>query len=200
MANQPHFRVLASERKHDGKVFNLIVDEIEYESGNRAIREVADHPGGAVAVPLLDDGSLLLVRQYRYPLKKLLLELPAGKLSPGEDPMACAARELEEETGHSATKFTKLTAIYTTPGFCNELLHIYLADGIQRSPKGQQLEEGELSLTVERIPLQRVIAMIENGEIVDSKTICGILLADRYLKKQQNTGTTDKRISSDEDV
>lgn len=192
MAQPPHFRVLKSERKHDGKVFNLIVDEIEYESGNRAIREVADHPGGAVAVPLLDDGSLLLVRQYRYPLKKPLLELPAGKLSPGEDPMVCAARELEEETGYTARKLTKLTAIYTTPGFCNELLHIYLAEDVQKSSTGQQLEEGELSLTVERVPFQEAVRMVERGEIVDSKTICGILLADRHLKNKENTETTDK--------
>jgi ADP-ribose pyrophosphatase len=183
MSHQPHFRVLKSERKHDGKVFNLIVDEIEYESGNRAVREVADHPGGAVAVPLLDDGSLLLVRQYRYPLKQPLLELPAGKLSPGEDPMVCAARELEEETGYTAQKLTKLTAIYTTPGFCNEQLHLYLAEDVRRSSTGQQLEEGELSLTVEQIPLHHVVEMIEKGEILDSKTICGILLAERHLRK-----------------
>jgi ADP-ribose pyrophosphatase len=187
----PNFKVLKSERKHKGKVFNLIVDEIEYESGHRAIREIADHPGGAVAVPLLDDGSLLLVRQYRYPLGKLLLELPAGKLDAGEDPMQCAARELEEETGHAAQKLTKLTAIYTTPGFCNELLHIYLAEGVQRIPKGQQLEEGELSLTVERVPFHHAVEMIETGEIVDSKTICGILLAERHLANNANTDKTN---------
>jgi ADP-ribose pyrophosphatase len=185
MAHQPQFRVLKSERKHVGKVFNLIVDEIEYASGNRAVREIAEHPGGAVVVPLLDDGSLLLVRQYRYPLKKPLLELPAGKLSPGEDPMVCAARELEEETGYAARKLTKLTAIYTTPGFCTEQLSIYLAEDLQKSSAGQQLEEGELSLTVERLPFQQAVHMVEQGEIVDGKTICGILLAERLLKRSR---------------
>ncbi len=175
------FKVLKSERKHDGKVFNLIVDEIEYASGNRAVREIADHPGGAVAVPVLDDGSLLLVRQFRYPIKQFLLELPAGKLGPGEDPMVCAARELEEETGYTANELTKLTAIYTTPGFCNELLHIYLARDLKKSPTGQRLEEGELGLTVERMPFQQAIGMIQRGKITDSKTICGILLAERSL-------------------
>ncbi len=178
-----NFKILKSERKHDGKVFDLIVDEIEYASGNRAVREVADHPGGAVAVPLLDDGTIILVRQFRYPMKQFLVELPAGKLSPGEDPMVCAARELEEETGYTASKLTKLTAIFTTPGFCNELLHIYLAQDLKQSPRGQRLEEGELSLTVERLPFEKAIAMIESGEIVDSKTICGILLAERILGK-----------------
>lgn len=179
-----NFKILKSERKHDGKVFNLIVDEIEYTSGNRAVREVADHPGGAVAVPLLDDGSVILVRQFRYPMKQFLLELPAGKLSPGEDPMVCAARELEEETGYTAGKLTKLTAIYTTPGFCNELLHIYLVQNLKQSPRGQQLEEGEQSLTVKRVPLQKAVSMIEGGEIIDSKTICGILLAERFLQER----------------
>jgi len=178
----PHFKILKSEEKYHGKVFNLIVDEIEYSSGNRSIREIADHPGGAVAVPVFNDGSLLLVRQFRYPLKAYMLELPAGKLSPGEDPMACAARELQEETGYTATNLTKLTAIYTTPGFCNELLHIYLAQGLKKSPAGQQLEEGELSLTVEQLPFSKAVKMIGSGEIVDSKTICGILLAEKTLK------------------
>lgn len=178
-----NFKILKSERKHDGKVFNLIVDEIEYSSGNRAIREIADHPGGAVAVPVFDDGSLLLVRQFRYPMKQFVLELPAGKLGAGENPMVCAGRELKEETGYTANKLTKLTAIYTTPGFCNELLHIYLAEDLQKSPEGQRLEEGELSLTVERIPFQKAVRMIEQGEIIDSKTICGILLAEKTLNK-----------------
>lgn len=178
------FKIVKSERKHAGKVFNLIIDEIEYPSGNRSIREIADHPGGAVAVPVLDDGSLVLVRQYRHPTKEHVLELPAGKLDPGEDPMVCAGRELEEETGYRASKLTKLTAILTTPGFCNERLHIYLAEGLKQSARGQQLEEGERSLLVERMPFQEAIRMIEKGEIVDSKTICGILLAERVLNRK----------------
>jgi len=180
----PHFKTLKSERQYSGKVFNLIVDEIEYASGNRAIREIADHPGGAVVVPVLEDGSLLLVRQFRYPMKKDMIELPAGKLAPGEDPMVCAGRELQEETGYTAEKLTKLSAIYTTPGFCNELLHIYLAQGLKKSVSGQQLEEGELNLTVKQVPFQQAINMIQKGEIVDSKTICGILLAEKILRKK----------------
>lgn len=178
-----NFKILKSERKHNGRIFSLIVDEIEYPSGNRAVREIAEHPGGAVAVPVMDDGTLLLVRQYRYPMKQYMLELPAGKLSPGEDPMVCAARELEEETGYTADKLTKLTSIYTTPGFCDELLHLYLAQGLKKSPTGQKLEEGELSLTVERVPFAKAVSMIEKGELVDSKSICGILLAEKLLKK-----------------
>ena len=186
----PHLKILKSEKRYVGKVFNLIIDEVEYPSGNRAIREVAEHPGGAVVVPLFSDGGVMLVRQYRYPIKKHVYELPAGKLDTGEDPQACAARELEEETGYVAGSFKKLTAIYTTPGFCSEQLHIFLASDLQRSTRGQRLEEGESDLTVESMPLGRAIEMIERGEIVDGKTICGILLAERRLNKL-DTETAD---------
>jgi ADP-ribose pyrophosphatase len=179
----PNFKILKSEKRYAGKVFNLIIDEIEYPSGNRGIREVAEHPGGAVVVPLFSDGNVMLVRQFRYPVKKHVYELPAGKLDAGEDPQVCAARELEEETGYVAGSFTKLTAIYTTPGFCTEQLHIFLATDLKKSARGQRLEEGELDLTFEIMPLGRAVEMIERGEIVDSKTICGILLTQRQMKK-----------------
>ncbi|HEY6952380.1 MAG TPA: NUDIX hydrolase [Bacteroidota bacterium] len=175
----PTPRVLRSEKKYSGKVFDLIVDEILYPSGNKSVREVAAHPGGAVIVPLHANNDIVLVRQFRYPIQQAIYELPAGKLNPGEDPAVCARRELEEETGYQAATWKKLTAIFTTPGFCNEQLHIYLATDLSKSVRGQQLEEGEASLTVETFPLRRAIEMIERGEIVDGKTICGILLAER---------------------
>jgi ADP-ribose pyrophosphatase len=177
-----HIKTLKSETRYKGQVFSLVVDEVEYLSGRRGIREVAVHPGGAVVVPLLDDGTVLLVHQFRYPLKKELLELPAGKLDPGEDPQLCARRELEEETGYLAGSIRKLTAIYTTPGFCSEQLHIYLATDLRKSPHGQQLEEGELDLVVKRFPLSDVVAMIERGEILDGKTICGIMMTAHQVQ------------------
>lgn len=182
-----HIKTLKSEKRYAGKVFSLVVDEVEYLSGRHGVREVAEHPGGAVVVPLLNDGSVLLVQQFRYPIKKELLELPAGKLDPGEDPQVCATRELEEETGYLAGSIRKLTAIYTTPGFCNEQLHIYLATGLTKSPHGQRLEEGELDLVVKRLPLQKIVTMIEQGEIVDGKTICGIMMTAHQLR----TGTIE---------
>lgn len=178
-------KVLQRRRLYEGKVFNLIVDDVEYPSGNRSIREVAEHPGGAVAAALLPDESIILVRQHRYPVDKDLFELPAGKLSPGEDPLHCAARELEEETGYTADSWQRLTAIFTTPGFCTEQLHIYLAVDVRPSARGRTLEEGELTMTVEVVPLQLAMEMIERGEIVDGKTICGIFLAERFLQKQR---------------
>ena len=163
-------------------MFNLVVDEVEYPSGNRGVREVVEHPGGSVVVPLLDDGSVLLVYQFRYSVKKNLFELPAGKLDAGEDPKVCAARELEEETGYTAGTLTELTAIYTTPGFCNEQLHLYVATDLKKLPTGQRLEEGELDLIVKAIPIDEVLQMIENQDIVDGKTICGIFLVERQIR------------------
>lgn len=176
-------KVLKSEKKYVGKVFNLVVDQVEYASGSRAIREVAEHPGGAVAVPLTPAGTLILIKQFRYPVKKFLFELPAGKLDPGEDPEHCASRELEEETGYISDRWERLTSMYTTPGFCDELLHIFLARDVKESGKGQRLDEGEYGLTVEHVPFGKAVEMIKNGEIVDSKTICGILLAEGRIKK-----------------
>jgi len=178
-----NFKVLRRRKLYEGKVFNLIVDDVEYASGNKSVREIAEHPGGAVAVPLLDDGRVIMVRQLRYPIGKELLELPAGKLSPGEGPRHCAERELEEETGYRADSWHALTAIYTTPGFCSEQLHIFLARGVHRSARGQSLEEGESSITVHEIVLDKALEMIERQEIVDGKTICGLLLAERFVHK-----------------
>ena len=166
---------------YSGKVFDLIVDSVEYPSGRTGVREIAHHPGGAVAVPLFEDGEVLLVKQFRYPLGRNIYELPAGKLGSGEDPRVAAARELEEETGFVADSLEHLVSTYTTPGFCDEELHIFLATGLRESPSGHKREEGEFSMTVERIPMARAIAMVEAGEIKDSKTIIGLLWMDRRI-------------------
>lgn len=171
------------ERKvlYRGRVFDLIVDKVKYPSGNESVREIVHHPGGAVAVPILDDGRVIMVKQLRYPLGKDVLELPAGRLSPGEDPEVAAARELEEETGWVAGNLEKLTSIYTTPGFCDEELHIYLATGLRASTDGHKREEGELGMTVHMLLLSEALRMVEAGAIQDSKTIVGLLLVGRRL-------------------
>ena len=164
-----------------GKVFDLIVDQVQYPSGATGIREVARHPGGAVVVPLLGDGRVVLVRQLRYPFGRHLLELPAGKLGPGEDPAVAAGRELTEETGWVAGSLEKLTSIYTSPGFCDEELHIYLGRDLRESPDGHKREEGEYSMTLHVMTLEEAVDLVIRGEIRDAKTIAGLLLAERRL-------------------
>ena len=179
-------KTINSETFYHGRIIDLIIEDVEDVSGNTRKREIVSHPGGSVVVPLLDTGDVMLVRQYRYPHKKFILEVPAGKLEPNEDPLLAAQRELQEETGYTASTYEKLTTMFTTPGFCNEVLHIYLATGLKKSELGQNLDEGEQSLTVECLPLSTVVEMIVHGDIGDSKTIAGILLTERKLKSMNN--------------
>jgi ADP-ribose pyrophosphatase len=171
-----NYKLLKSQILFKGKVFDHQVDEIEYESGNQGIREVAIHPGGAVVVPVKDDGKIILVKQFRYPLQNTLIELPAGKLDKDEDPLVCATRELEEETGYKAKEIKKLGKIYTAPGYCTEILHIYSARGL--TPGNHNREEGEQGMEIFELSINEIEKMITNGEITDAKTIVGIF----YLK------------------
>ncbi len=175
-------KVIKSERIFCGRIIDLLVEEIRDNGGETRRREIVSHPGGAVIVPVLDNGNILFVSQFRYPAKKYIFELPAGKLDANEDPLVCAKRELREETGYEASTLEKLTSFYTTPGFCNEILHCYLATRLKKSTQGQSLEEGEHTITLHEIPMKRAIEMIESGEIVDGKSIIGILLTDKKLK------------------
>lgn len=173
-----NYKLLTSKILYKGKVFDHQVDEIEYESGNKGIREITIHPGGAVVVPVKDDGKIILVKQFRYPLQKTLIELPAGKLEKGEDPLICATRELEEETGYKAKEIIKLGKIYTAPGYCTEILHIYSAKGLTAGHYNR--EEGEHGMEILELSLNEIETMISNGEITDAKTIVGIF----YLKNR----------------
>ena len=169
-----NFKVVKTNTVFEGKVFDVRVDEIEYNgSGNQSFRQVAVHPGGAVVLPLKDDGKIIFITQYRYPHNEVLIELPAGKLEKGEDPFLCASRELAEETGYKSKNITKLGKIYTTPGFCDEILHIYLAQ--QLIPGDHAREEGEEGMEILELTLEEAEAKIRSGEIVDAKTIAGIL-------------------------
>lgn len=167
-----NYKLIKSEIRYKGKVFDHQVDEIQYDSGNIGIREIAVHPGGAVVIPIKDDGKIILVKQFRYPLQKTLIELPAGKLGKNEDPLTCAIRELEEETGFKAKELTKLGAIYTAPGYCTEILHIYKAVGLIAGNHNR--EEGEQGMELLELSLDEIKRMIFSGEINDAKTIAGI--------------------------
>ena len=169
------FAVTRRDIIYEGRVFTIVRDEVRHLDGYESVREVVRHDGGAVVVPVYDNGDVLLIRQFRYPIEKEILELPAGKLSPGEDPRDCAVRELKEETGCTAVSMRKLMAMLTTPGFCTETLHLYLAEGLTDGE--QALEEGEESITVLRLPLADALDMCRDGRIHDGKTVTALMLA-----------------------
>jgi ADP-ribose pyrophosphatase len=171
---------LSRQVVYSGKVFDLIVDQIEYPSGEKGIREIAHHPGGSVVIPVLDDGCILFVKQLRYPFGRHIYELPAGKLSPSEDPAVAAARELEEETGYIAGSLTYVTSLYSTPGFCDEVLHLYVASGLRQSPTGHKREAGEQTMTLHMMTLDQALALVDEREIVDAKTIVGLYWLARH--------------------
>lgn len=164
-------RILESRKVYAGKIVDLIVDRLANEDGEETIREVVRHPGGVAVVAELD-GEILFVRQRRYPMDVELLELPAGKLDGPEDPEVAANRELEEETGYRASRLRKIGAFFTSPGFCDELLYIYVAEGLQKG--SQELEDDE-DLQLEQYSLADAIQMIASGEIQDGKTAVGLL-------------------------
>ena len=169
--------VLASEKIFKGRVIEVTLDTMR-EGDQTYTREVVRHGGGAGVVAYFEDGSIALVRQYRHPVGRYVLELPAGKIEDGEPPEACAARELEEEVGVRAARMDLLSEFFTTPGFCSERLWVFLADGLTETALGH--EEDEI-IEIVRLPFARALAMIASGEINDAKTIIGLLLAAQRL-------------------
>ena len=162
-----------------GRIVNVREDIAELQNGNRAYREVVEHPGGVGIVAITDESKVLLVRQYRYPMEEELLEIPAGKLDEGEDPFVCAVRELSEETGYTAGKYVDFGAIYPSAGFCRETLYLYLALDLQ--PGEMHLDENEL-LSVELVGIDELVEMIMADKLRDAKTIIGVLKAREYLE------------------
>lgn len=170
----PEFEVLSSRPVHKGKVVDLRVESVRLPNGNVHELELIRHPGAAAVVPLDADGNVLLVRQYRHATHGWLLEVPAGKLDAGEPPEHCARRELEEETGVRAGSLISLGWIWTTPGFTDERIWLYLATDL--GPGTQKLGGDEV-LSVERIPLAEAEARALSGEITDAKSVCALLRA-----------------------
>jgi len=169
-------RILSSEYVYEGRVIRLRVDQVELPDGRRTIREVMEHPGAAVIVPVDAGGNVRLVRQYRDAIGRQLLEVPAGKLDPGEDPADCARRELREELGLTAGRLTPLTRFFSSPGFCDEILHVFLAEDL--SP-GEGESDHEEFIEPETRPLEPLAGLL--AELEDGKSLIGVMLAQRAL-------------------
>lgn len=156
---------------YTGKVVTLNIDSVQLPNGETVDLETIRHPGAAAVVPLKDDGTVVLIRQFRHAAGGFIYEIPAGKLHPGEDPLHCASRELEEEVGYRASSFELLSSIFTAPGFADEVIHVYKATGLT---KGRQLLDRDEVLDVIEMPLLEAVTKIEDGTIRDAKTIVGL--------------------------
>lgn len=175
-------KALGSRQVYDGKVVHLSVDRVELPNGRVTDLEVIRHRGAAAVVPLTDEGEVLLVRQYRYATGGWLLEVPAGKLDPGEAPEVCARRETEEEVGYRPARLEPLGWIWTTPGFTDERIWLYLARDLV---EGRQDLQGDEVLHIERASLSDAVEMVHRGEICDSKSVCALLRAEEYLRDHE---------------
>lgn len=175
-----HFEKTNSSKEiFKGKVITVHHDEVTLENGKTAMREVVYHNGGVCVLPLLSNGDVLFVKQFRYPYREEVLELPAGKLEKGEEPLLSAQRELLEEVGATAQEFTSLGKLYPSPGYCSEIISMYLARDLEFS--SQKLDEDEF-LDVVKIPLEKAVQMVLSGEITDAKTQAALLKAHIILK------------------
>jgi ADP-ribose pyrophosphatase len=174
-------KTMKTDKIYEGKIVNLRVDTVELPDKKYSKREIVEHPGGVGIVAILDDGMVLLVRQYRKAPDKVLLEIPAGKLEVNEEPSETALRELKEETGYTAGKLEYLTEFYTSPGFSTEKIYLFLAEKLE--PGEQELDTGEF-IELEKYTIDELKVMINRGEIMDSKTLIGIQLAANILKSR----------------
>lgn len=163
---------LSSAEKYDGVIVRVRLDQVALENGNTAPREVVTHPGGVAVLPLHSDGTVTVVRQYRYPVQTVLMELPAGKLDSGEEHRACGLRELEEETGLIPGSFTYLGCLLLSPGYSTEVLHLYLAQDLRQ---GTQHTDPDEFLALQRLPFTVLLAQVMSGELQDAKTVAAIL-------------------------
>ena len=168
----------ASREAWRGRMIKVSVDTVKLPNGHTVDLEIVRHPGAAAVVPVDGEGNVVLVKQVRYATGGWLLEVPAGKLDAGEAPEACAARELVEETGLRAGKLIAMGAIFTTPGFSDERIWLYVATDLQPAP--QALEDDEV-LTLERMPLREALEKALTGEIDDAKSVCALMRAPRFL-------------------
>lgn len=175
-------KTLSSKQVFEGKIVNVRWDSVELINGKTSYREVVEHAGGVVIIAVDDNNCAYMVRQFRYPIGRAMLEVPAGKLEKGEDPLEGAIRELREETGLTAEKIIYFNGTYPSPGFCDEQLHIYLALGLTQ---GEACPDEDEFLNLEIVELDELAKMIMRGELQDGKSINAIFMAREYLRNNQ---------------
>ncbi len=172
-------KTITSETKFEGKIFKVRIENVELENGQAAYREFVDHPGGVGIVAITAEGKMLMVKQFRKAIEDETIEIPAGKLERGEDPLECGKRELEEETGYKAKEFVPLGFLYPSPGFTDEKTYIYLAKNLY---KGKVNPDEDEFLDILEVPIDEIQTKIMNNEINDAKTVIGFFKAMKYIK------------------
>ncbi|RKD34553.1 NUDIX hydrolase [Thermohalobacter berrensis] len=175
-------KTMKTEKIYDGKILKLRIDTVELPDKKYSKREIVEHPGAVGIVPITENNEVVLVKQYRKAVEKVLYEIPAGKLEIGEEPLNCAVRELKEETGIIADKMEFISEFYTTPGFCDEKIYLFIAQGLE---EGKANPDNDEYIDVVKLKINEVLSMINDGVILDSKTIIGILMAKRVLEGEK---------------
>ncbi|MCY8323507.1 ADP-ribose pyrophosphatase [Bacillus spizizenii] len=173
-------KTISKEQIFSGKVIDLYVEDVELPNGKTSKREIVKHPGAVAILAVTDEGKIIMVKQFRKPLERAIVEIPAGKLEKGEEPEYTALRELEEETGYTAKKLTKITAFYTSPGFADEIVHVFLAEELSVLEEKRELDEDEF-VEVMEVTLEDAQKLVESREVYDAKTAYAI----QYLQLKE---------------
>lgn len=173
-------KTLHSEEIFSGKVISLYLEDVELPNGNHSKREIIKHPGAVAILAVTDDNKIVMVEQYRKALERTIVEIPAGKLEKGEEPALCARRELEEETGYVCESLELLTAFYTSPGFADEIVHVFLAKGLSKKENPAALDEDEF-VNLEELTLAEAIKYVKDQKIFDAKTVYAV----QFLQLQE---------------
>ncbi|MEJ2050966.1 MAG: NUDIX hydrolase [Calditrichota bacterium] len=181
---------LTSEKVYEGKLLHVYRDEVRLPDGRTSIREYIRHPGAAVMVPFLDNGNLIMERQFRYPLREELWELPAGKIDPGESPLESAKRELQEETGYRGETFTRVGILHPCIGYSNEVIYIYMVEGL--TFHRDQQDKDEFVETFE-IDLDDALEAVRTGRITDAKSMVGVLWGEKFYRSEWPVASAEVR-------